>query len=196
MTALLPPTDINRRSPRVTTIQNRTTFYRFYSRGREPIYFDRSKNGQLNSPDASFGVLYAAKQMPGAFAETFLREPGRTLLAGDFIAKKGMVRLRSTRVLQVANLHGPGLAILGATAQITSSAQPYDLSHVWAAALHNHPGAFDGIAYHARHDDDEVCYAFFDRSAPAITEVDRDDMLLEADWFYGLLKHYSVGLML
>jgi RES domain len=187
-----PPLDVNKRRPQVTTIEN-TTFYRFYSRGKEPIFFDRSKNGRLNSPDASFGVLYAAEQRVGAFAETFLRSPGRTLLPRDLIAKKGLVRLSSIRALRLANLYGPSLAVLGATAEVTASALPYDLSQAWAAALHNHPGMFDGIAYRARHDDNEICYAFFDRSAPGIVEVDRDEML-GADWFYHLLNQYSVGL--
>jgi RES domain len=74
-----PLPDINTRQPRVATIQN-VTFHRFYSRGHKPIFFDRSNAGRLNSPDGSFGVLYAAEQMTGAFAETFLRSPGRHLL--------------------------------------------------------------------------------------------------------------------
>jgi hypothetical protein len=55
---------------------------------------------------------------------------------------------------------------------------------------------FDGIAYRARHDDNEICYALFDRSKPAMAEVDRDEVLLDADWFYDLLNYYSVGLAL
>jgi hypothetical protein len=195
MTAsLLPPTDINERSPRSTTIRNTATFYRFYPRGKDPIYFDHSKEGRLNSPDASFGVLYVAKKITGAFAETFLRQPGRTLLAVDFIEKKALVFLRSTRALRVANLYGRGLTVLGATAEITSSPQPYGLPQAWSAALRNHPGAFDGIAYRAKHDNDEICYALFDRSAPAITEVHREEMLLDTDSFCNLLDHYSVGI--
>jgi hypothetical protein len=139
-------------------------------------------------------VLYAAQQKTGAFAETFLRSAGSRLLPADYIEKKGLVLLRSTQTLRVVKLYGPGLAVLGATAEVTASAPPYDLPQAWAAALHSHPGIFDGIAYHARHDDSEICYALFDRSAPAIEEVDRRDNLLEHDWFYNLFKHYSVGL--
>lgn len=140
-------------------------------------------------------MLYAAEQIEGAFAETFLRSPGRTLLPRDLIVKKALVRLRSTRALRLANLYGPGLAVLGATAEVTASAPPYDLPQAWAAALHNHPQMFDGIAYRARHDDNEICYAFFDRSGAGIVEIDRDERL-DADWFYGLLNYYSVGLAL
>jgi hypothetical protein len=52
---------------------------RFFSAAFDPIFFDRSAGSRLNAPDASYGVLYAAEEIRGAFAETFLREPGRTL---------------------------------------------------------------------------------------------------------------------
>jgi len=101
--------------------------------------------------------------------------------------------LHSTRALQLVELHGPGLSILGATAEVTASPPPYDLPQAWSAALHNHPGTFDGIAYRARHDNSEICYALFDRSRTAIAEVERKDNLQE-DWFYEILEYYSVGL--
>ncbi|MER9056945.1 RES domain-containing protein [Mesorhizobium sp. M0910] len=51
--------------------------HRFYTAKWEPIFFDRSTEGRFNAPDASYGVLYAARKTNGAFAETFLRTPGR-----------------------------------------------------------------------------------------------------------------------
>src|SRR6266436_4374167 len=111
-----PPADLNSRRPRVVAIDG-AIFYRFYSRGREPIFFDRSSGGRLNSPDGSFGALYAAQNLRGAFAETFLRSPGRRLLPQDLIDKKGRVRLRSKRRLQLVELYGRGLAVLGTTAE-------------------------------------------------------------------------------
>src|SRR5215813_1871824 len=187
-----PPTDINTRKPPIATI-DKVTFDRFYSRGKDPIFFDRSIEGRLNAPNGSFGVLYAAKQTKGAFAETFLRSPGRRLLPQDLIRKKALVVLQSTRALKLVELHGSGLSILGATAEVTASPKPYDLPQAWSAALHSHPDVFDGIAYRARHDDGEICYAFFDRCGTAIVEVERRDNL-EADWFYELLNYYRVGI--
>jgi hypothetical protein len=189
----VPPKDIAERNPPVITIGD-ATFYRFYPRGRDPIFFDRSTDGRFNSPDGSFGVLYAAKSLVGAFAETFLRSPGRTLLPGDLIAKKGRVHLRSRRPLQLVQLYGRHLAALGATAEVAASPQPYDLPQAWADALHDHPGKFDGIAYHARHDDDETSYALFDRTKAAIEEIDRDENL-DANWFYKLMDYYNMGLV-
>jgi RES domain len=169
------------------------TFHRFYSRGHDPIFFDHSRGGRLNSPDGSYGVLYAAEQTNGAFAETFLRSPGSRLLPEDLIQKKALVVLQPTRAVQLVELHGPGLSVLGATAEVTASPPPYELPQAWSAALHNHSGMFDGIAYRARHDNGEICYAFFDRTRTAIAEVERRDNL-DADWFYSLLDYYSVGI--
>ena len=101
--------------------------------------------------------------------------------------------LHSTRALQLVELHGPGLSVLGATAEVTASPPPYELPQTWSAALHNHPNMFDGIAYRARHDNGEICYALFDRSGTAITEAGRKDNLT-ADWFDSLLDCYSVGI--
>jgi hypothetical protein len=180
------------KSPRSKT-QRCSTW--FYSRAKEPIYFDPSKTGRFNSPDRSFGVLYAAKRINGAFAETFLREVGRTPLPSDLVMKKGLVRLRSRRALRLANLYGPGLARLGATSEV-SSVLPYESSQAWAAALHNHPCKCDGIAYRSRLDDDEICYALFERSASAIAEIDRDGDLLNADWFLEPIRKYKMALLL
>jgi hypothetical protein len=193
MSRPFPPKDIAQRNPSLITIGD-ATFYRFYRRGREPIFFDRSTLGRFNSPDGSFGVLYAAKSLAGAFAETFLRNPGQRQLPDELIAQRGRADLRSRRPLHLVQLHGRHFAALGATAEVVAGAQPYDLPQAWADALHNHPGEFDGIAYRARHNDDEISYALFDRTKAAIDELDRDENL-DADWFYELMKHYNIGLV-
>ena len=81
----------------------------------------------------------------GAFAETFLRVPGRTQLPSDLRERKGDARLRLERGLNFLQLHGPGLALVGATAEVTSGGLPYDLPQAWSSAIYHHPGNFDGI---------------------------------------------------
>ncbi|WP_268931763.1 RES domain-containing protein [Mesorhizobium muleiense] len=90
-------------------------------------------------------------------------------------------------------LAGPGLARLGATAEVAHSGLPYDVPQVWSTALSGHPIGADGIAYHARHDDAEVCYALFERSADAIAEAARE-IDLDQDWFWRVAERYRVGL--
>lgn len=193
MSGPLPPSNLNRRKPRLLELPSGTILRRFYQLRFEPIYFDPSLRGRFNAPDGSYGVLYGARTIDGAFAETFLREPGRTLLPPDFVAARGYVELRSTRPLKLIELGGKGLAPLGATAEILHSGLPYDVPQAWSKALHDHPEMADGIAYGSRHDDQELCYALFDRMRTGVTELGRR-VDLDEDWFWEIGESYGIGL--
>lgn len=193
MTVPAPPSDLATRPPDIEDVPANAEMHRFFTAAHAPIHFDRSDAGRLNAPDGSYGVLYAAKGQRGAFAETFLRTPGRTLLASDFISRKAYVRLRTSRRLRLIRFAGAGLARLGATAEVVHRGPPYAVPQAWSAALRAHPIAADGIAYNARHDDEALCYAIFDRAADAIHEVHRD-VALDAGWFWNIAELYGVGL--
>lgn len=194
MTAPRPPADVHSRTPLTVALPAGTELHRFYPAGLKPIYFDRSLAGRLNAPDGRYGVLYAAAKPEGAFAETFLRTPGKTLLAPELIAAKGQARLQTRRPLTLIQLHGSGLARLGATAEVTHGGLPYEAPQAWSTALHDHPLQADGVAYTARHDDAEVCYAIFDRAAPALALEAKTEDLDNEEGFYLLAEHYGVGL--
>nr|WP_153441997.1 RES family NAD+ phosphorylase [Sinorhizobium terangae] len=173
-------------------IPSGATLHRFYTAAYDPIFFDKSKLGRFNSPDGSFGVLYTAGNTAGAFAETFLRTPGRTLIDIDFMRRKAYVRLTVTRTLKLIRLAGPGLARLGATAEVTHGGLPYDVPQAWSTALWKNPIEADGIAYYSRHDDDEICHGLFDRAERAIVE-DAHETNLDQDWFWKMAEKYRVG---
>lgn len=193
MSASSPPPDLSRRTPHLIEIPAGTLIHRFYTARFEPVFFDRSVLGRLNASDGSYGVLYAAAERAGAFAETFLRQPGRTSLAADFLASKAYVRLVVRKPLRLIRFAGPGLARLGATAEVVHGGPPYDVPQAWSAALRAHPVSPHGVAYTARHDDEAFCYALFDHAAAAIEETDRD-LILDADWFWTIADPYGVGL--
>lgn len=193
MNAPLPPLDIANRRPNFITLAENTVVERFFTATFDPIYFDRSRDGRLNAPDGAYGVLYVAEQLRGAFAETFLREPGRTLLPLDHLRRKARVRLKPSRSLRLVDLRGFGLARIGATAEIAHGGLPYDAPQAWSKALHDHPLEPDGIAYTARHDDGALCYALFDRAAGHVSELSREADL-DQDWFWELAEQYGVGL--
>ena len=193
MTAPLPPPDLNSRDPLLVEVSKGAILHRFYTAAHDPIHFDRSELGRFNAPDRSFGVLYVADDETGAFAETFLRTPGRTLIDRALLSRKAYVRLRATRALKLIRLAGPGLARLGATAEVTHGGLPYDIPQTWSKALREHPAKADGIAYHSRHDDDELCHAVFGHVGSAIVEV-RREIDLDRNWFWQLAERYGVGL--
>jgi len=189
----LPPADLAARTPLEVTLKAGEILHRFFTAAFDPIYFDRGRGGRLNAPDDSYGVLYAAKAPQGAFAETFLRNPGLTQLPTDLLARKAYATLEVVRPLKLVRMAGPGLARVGATAQVVHGGKPYDNPQTWSGALYQHPGAYDGIAYNARHDDEALCYALFERAAGAMRELARRSDLDE-DWFWDIAEPYGVGL--
>lgn len=191
--APLPPADLAARPPLEVKLRKGDIIHRFFTAIFDPLYFDRGRDGRLNAPDGSFGVLYAAKEPRGAFAETFLRVPGRTQLPTDLLSKKAYVTLQVLRPLRLVKLAGSGLARVGATAQVVHGGKPYDAPQSWSAALHVHPNNYDGIAYNARHDDESLCYALFDRARRDVRETGRETNL-DQDWFWELADPYGIGL--
>lgn len=189
----LPPTDLAKRSPLEVEIQPTEILHRFFSRAFDPIYFDKGRDGRLNAQDDSYGVLYAAKTVQGAFAETFLRNPGLTQLPTDLLDRKAYVTLEILRPLKFVKMAGAGLARIGATAQVVHGGKPYDGPQAWSSALHQHPGVYDGIAYNARHDDEALCYALFERAAGAVREATQI-IDLDQDWFWSIAEPYGIGL--
>lgn len=158
-----PPSDLSKRRPLEIELQPGETLHRFFTARdplgthHDPVHFDRGREGRLNAPDDSYGVLYAAKAPQGAFAETFLRNPGLTQLPKDLLARKAYVTLQlRRRALKLVRMAGPGLARIGATAQVVHGGKPYDIPQEWSGALHQHPGGYDGLAYYARHDDEAL----------------------------------------
>lgn len=192
MSGPLPLADLNRRQPELVAFPAGESLHRFFTAKREPIFFDTSTLGCFNAPDASYGVLYAAKEIAGAFAETFLRTPGRTLIDADLLQRKAHVRFSTKRNVKLIRFAGPGLVRLGATAEVSHSGLPYDVPQAWSKALREHPVDADGIAYHSRHDDAELCYALFGRAVDAVVEAEcRTD--LDQDWFWGTAEPYGLG---
>ncbi|GAA3102803.1 hypothetical protein GCM10010520_54930 [Rhizobium viscosum] len=193
MTVPLPPADLHSRNPKMVSIPVGFNLHRFYTAIYEPVFFDRSTSGRFNAPDGSFGVLYVAQLVNGAFSETFLRSPGNTLIDSAFLRRKGYVRLETVSPLKLIDLTGPGLALVGATAEVPHSGLHYDAPQAWSKALFDHPVKADGIAYHSRHDDTEICYAIFERAGAALVEVFRE-LDLDEDWFWDIGARYGVGL--
>ena len=167
--------------------------HRFFPARLNPVFFDRGLDGRLNAPDGSYGVLYTARTLAGAFAETFLRTPGATVIPIDLLAAKAYARLSVLRPLSLIKFSGPGLARLGATAEVVHGPKPYDTPQGWSKALKAHPARADGIAYTARHDDEALCYALFDGGGDIVMEIDRQTEL-DQDWFWRVAEPYGVGL--
>lgn len=127
----------------------------------DPLSFSVGKANRFDAPGGEFGVLYTAADIEGAFVETVLRRNGR-LIRRDVVGQRSWVRLELTRALRVVRLHGEGLLWHGQDATISTSSD-YRLARALSLALFNRADAPDGIAYRSKHDNDQICYAFYDR---------------------------------
>jgi hypothetical protein len=57
VSAPLPPPDLALRDPVLVPLEAGEIVHRFFTAGFDPIYFDRSRDGRLNAPDGSYGVV-------------------------------------------------------------------------------------------------------------------------------------------
>lgn len=187
------PDDFNDRDPEIFYVKTGARLFRFFSSHLDPIYYDKSQDGRFNATDGSFGVLYAAEEPAGAFAETFLRNSGRRLIDLALVDRKSLVNMESVRDLEFIHFDAEHLAPLGATAEISHSSPPYSESLLWADAMHNHPCRADGIAYGSRHDPSQMCFAIFDRAMGGVQEIDRSEDL-RCEEFWKLCVRYRLGI--
>jgi hypothetical protein len=189
-----PPTDLDRRRLVLEVLPTDTRLYRFHDKQFNPLFFDRTPDSRFNAGNGTFGVMYVAIERRGAFAETFLRNVGSTVIPEAFVDSKACAILPLRRPLRAVRFRGYGLAPIGATATLCSSPS-YEIPQEWSRALHAHPDHVDAILYASRHDDEQLCLAVFDRAMDAFSKSVREENLLKQTWFYELMDMYQVGLL-
>lgn len=121
---------------------------------------------RFDAPAGEYRILYCAARLAGAFVESVLRKPAGRIVARAYVEERGWSELTTRRVLRLAKLRDEGLHWHGTDAAISAS-NDYSLPRRMAHALYTAFPEVDGIAYRARHNDGEVCYALFDRVSPA-----------------------------
>jgi RES domain len=119
---------------------------------------------RFDAPGGEFRTLYAAQSLTGAFVETVLRS-SRRIVAPSFVNDRGWTAMSATRSLKLAQIFDRGLVWHGVDAAICS-ANSYANSQALALALYSAFPDLDGLAYRARHNNGEICYALFDRVLP------------------------------
>jgi hypothetical protein len=190
-----PPPDLHRRKLVIEELPTGTQIHRFHTAIYPATFFDTTQGGRFNSPDGSYGVMYAALDRRGAFAETFLRNVGSTVISETFVESKACGAYTLTKDIRAVRFRGYGLAPIGATASVCSCpGPPYTLPQAWSAGLCNHPEKPDAILYGSRHDDEALCLAIFDRAHKALDFPVSVTNLLGKSWFYELMDRYGVGL--
>jgi hypothetical protein len=120
----------------------------------------------------------------------------RRIISGRKLSERAISDVLVVEKLRVARLHGKYLISTGAN-NIVTHGEPYEIvSHPWAKVLHDHGDQVDGILYSARHDDDELALALFDRAetkiqAGAMHPLSRTDLrtLRLVDYYRLAVEH-------
>lgn len=195
----LPPADLHARRLPVVEFETAWRLWRIHPADRAPLFFGPAQGvpprGRWDAPDGAFRVCYLAEHSFSAFAETFLRAPGTLLLETEDLQARALARVHVRSPLRLVPMHGAGLHALGATA--ASCTGDYAVSRAWAAALHGHPQAPDGIRYRSRHDDDGFAIALFDRARHKVEEGESAPLTAPAnlDFLAECLNRYGMGLL-
>ncbi len=163
--APLPPAWLAAAALPVLELAAGSSLVRVHRAGLGPVFFSPGAGsgpiGRFDSASGSFGVLYMAHSLEGAFAETVLRNPQRRLIDPAEINSRAVSVLGMSRAVRLVEMRGRGLQAIGTDNAVSTG--PYGPCGVWADALFGHRDQPDGIAYASRHDPDQVCVALFSR---------------------------------
>lgn len=158
-----------------------------------PLHFGATGGNRYDAPDCSFGVLYAAFDLPTALMESvfhkhrWVARKRRTITSTEL----GQRMVRIVGVLDdlvLADLTAPGVmaAAFGLNlAQLSSRNYRWTQqvsAQVAAAADSVGVVTFDGILYPSRNNYPGVCVAIFDRARHKIDVMRDVGLRLHKDW--------------
>ena len=145
--------------------------------------FRREARYRFDSPDRSFGVMYAAFDLATAFAETVLRDKSMHLddviLDYHDLESRVVIELKrgpDNRLLRLIKLYDEGLAAAHTDNQI-SARDHYPTTQRWAQIFHAHSITADGMVYMSRYMGARKSVALFDRCSAAVAAGDATPLL-------------------
>ncbi|MBZ5763038.1 RES family NAD+ phosphorylase [Rhizobium sp. VS19-DR104.2] len=155
------------------TLPAHSSFVRIHQVKDGPVWFGPSPGSppayRFDAPAGQYRTLYAAEFLEGAFAETILRR-ARRIISRDYVELRQWSILSATRDLTLLKLFDEGLVFHGVTADICTG-DDYTNAQRFGGELHGHYPEIDGIAYRARHNNGQICYALYDRVLPSQVDV-------------------------
>lgn len=187
-----PPSDLDRRKLPLKLL-NRPVF-RIHRSDRDGLHFGKNSSQRFDDPLGKFGVLYAAMEPEGAFAEVFLRQLSLMLIREQDVQERSLAEIAGRR-LQCVDFTGAGLRRLSCDNRIATE-HPYQTVGRWSRALYDHPQHADGILYRSRHNPRFRCLALFDRCRSKLTLSSTEGLLASAQrkWTLAQVEQYQLAL--
>jgi RES domain len=172
-------------------------WFRVHQTANEAVFFGRTGKYRWDSPNKTYGVLYAGESWEAAFLESVLHDPVKKTVLESELEKRSMALLKTNIPLQLIDLsNGTVLRVLGLTESETQ-ARAYKKPQGISEAIHAAGWNVHGIRYASRLDPDRLCMALFDCPTGVIAVNDLEPLLAPAN--DGLLrftlKHYRISLI-
>lgn len=190
-----PPPDVHDR--KITVIEYNDRMFRTHGIDRSPIYFGRSGQHRFDSPDGSYGVLYAGRDEYCAFIETFAKAAGSTTITTTELKNRCLSELRAARTLRLVDITQSGTLVrLGADSRLFSG--DHAISQSWSKAFHDHPFKIDGLLFPSRLDPARHALALFEGRAPKLVELSRQTWFATGPMRYLLaeiVEHYALAVI-
>jgi hypothetical protein len=171
-----PPGDFDTWTPPL--VVSASSWIRSHRTGYGPLFFGSTGQGRFDAPAGEYGILYVGSDAFAAFVETIghvdasRHRPGWKIVTRATLAERVLAHVIPRRPLRLVDLHGPGLARIGADSRLTSdTGDRYAIPQRWALALNRHPSQPDGLLYRPRHDPSRLAAGIFDRAADAFDAI-------------------------
>ena len=172
-----PPGDLETREPFLAELSIGAILSRLHNRGRSPLFFGRTGGNRFDSPDRSYGVLYAGLDEYCSFIETYGQTTGIRTVTSTAIEARHLAHLELRRSMKLIDLsNSGGLARVGADSRLLSGS--HAVAQRWSAAFRKHPIKPDGILYPARHDAARNACAIYE-CLPSVFKLDAKGSLGE-----------------
>ncbi|MGI9301241.1 MAG: RES family NAD+ phosphorylase [Gammaproteobacteria bacterium] len=178
----------------IQRVSKNHTWLRLHRAKYDPLHFGTTRRGRFDAASGEFGVLYVARQIPGAFIETLVRDGVREISEAR-IGSFHVAEITVSRGLKFVDLAGKGLVRMGVDGRLNTG--DYRVAQRWSSAFFAHPDKADGILYPSRHDPKQHLAALFDRAETLLTSKPCGTIrsYLGDREFYRLLDHYDIALL-
>jgi hypothetical protein len=172
-----PPASLAEIAVALVTVEP-SALLRVSSHGSGEPHFSRHGGNRFDDgrlPEAGrFGTCYLGKSLTVALAETLLHDEvavaGRFAVAPEEVRRRHVVTFRGMP-LRLADCTGVALKRMGLDGRFSTDLDTRS-TQAWAAALHGHRAAVDGLLYVSRHINTGKAVVVFDRAAAKLQVVD------------------------
>jgi hypothetical protein len=133
-----PTRDLENSEPLLAELSIGAILSRLHNRRRSPLFFGRTGGNRFDSPDRSYGVLYAGLDEYCSFVETYGQTTGIRTVTSTALEGRHLAHLELLRPMKLIDLsNSEGLARAGADSRLFRSS--HAVAQRWSDAFREHP---------------------------------------------------------